>query len=205
MFTVPMAMVDFLPVILFAAAVVILQGEFYPLFSKMQFATFSSGGTMIVIAGLFKVLYKLLYAADICDFERLNLVFFPLQATGFLIIGFAAVSFLFVHGADNIKKAAVFAPPAFSGTMIFVVGMIVGVVALCGSLTVISVKMKKYGTMFIFILSVLFMLTMGYLSTKDFEQSYINWIAQGVNIVGEGLFLIGAFSLKRSGLKEFKF
>lgn len=200
-----MALVDFLPVILFAAAVVILQGEFYPLFSKMQFAAFSSGGTMIVIAGLFKALYKLLYAADICDFERLNLVFFPLQATGFLIIGFAAVSFLFAHGDDYKKKAAVFAPPAFSGTMIFVVGMIVGVVALCGSLTVISAKMKKYGTMIIFILSVLFMLTMGYLSTKDFEQSYINWIAQGVNIVGEGLFLIGAVSLKRSGLKEFKF
>ena len=40
---------------------------------------------------------------------------------------------------------------------------------------------------------------MGYLSAKDFAQASMNWIAEGVNIVGQGAFLAGALLLHKSG------
>jgi len=43
---------------------------------------------------------------------------------------------------------------------------------------------------------------MGYLSSKDFSLSYINWIAQGINIVGQGLLLYGVVVMQRAGLSE---
>ncbi len=42
-------------------------------------------------------------------------------------------------------------------------------------------------------------LGMGYLSAKDFAQASMNWIAEGVNIVGQGAFLAGALLLHKSG------
>lgn len=207
MYSVPMAIIDFVPVVLFLMAIIVLQKELYYKFLKWQFATFISGGSMIFIAGLYKAIYKLLYAAGVCDFERLNLIFFPLQATGFLIIGFAIMTFLFVREKDSRMNCSTvaLAPAVFSGTIIFVVGMILGVMALCGALAAISARMKRFGTMVIFIISFIFMLTMGYLSTKTFDNELINWVAQGVNITGQGLFLVGALRLKKAGLRDFKF
>jgi glutamate-5-semialdehyde dehydrogenase len=43
---------------------------------------------------------------------------------------------------------------------------------------------------------------MGYLSTKDFEEAAMNWIAEGVNFCGQGLFLLGAWMLHKAGLKQ---
>lgn len=43
---------------------------------------------------------------------------------------------------------------------------------------------------------------MGYLSSKDFTQSHMNWIAQGINVVGQGLLLYGVIVMKRTGLSE---
>ena len=36
---------------------------------------------------------------------------------------------------------------------------------------------------------------MGYLSSRDFTKAAMNWIAEGVNIVGELALLIGAVGL----------
>ncbi len=206
MYSIPMALVDFIPVILFLAGVIVLQKELYYKFLKWQFATFSAGGIMIFVAGLYKAIYKLLYALGICDFQRLNDIFFPLQATGFILIGFASV-FYTVTFCNELKgkKANGFmaAPPVFTGTMIFVSGMILGVLGLCISFAVISAKIKKYSSMILFIVSIVFMLGMGYLSTKTFDNSQMNWIAQGVNILGQGLFFTGALGLKKAGLRNY--
>ena len=45
---------------------------------------------------------------------------------------------------------------------------------------------------------------MGYLSSKDFAQASMNWIAEGVNVVGQGSFLLGAVMLHKAGLAEYK-
>ena len=82
-YTVCMALLDFVPVILFGIASVILQRALYPRMSKGAFALFAAGTIDIICAGSLKALYKLLYALKICDFEVLSDLFFPVQSIKF--------------------------------------------------------------------------------------------------------------------------
>ena len=194
--TVTMALVDYIPVILFLAAAIILQRKFYDLMSKGAYALFCSGTIMIFIAGFLKATWKLLYGAGICDFERLNQMFFPVQSIGFMLAGLAMVGLLRVKQKDARTYAA--APVVFSGTMIFVAMMSIGCLMLNGGLAVFSAKRGKKGACVIFAAAFILMLGMGYLSSKDFTQASMNWIAQGVNIVGQGCFLAGSLMLKKT-------
>ena len=45
-------------------------------------------------------------------------------------------------------------------------------------------------------------LGMGYLSTRSFDSGVMNWIAEQVNTVGQGLFLAGCVILHRAGLRD---
>ena len=45
-------------------------------------------------------------------------------------------------------------------------------------------------------------LIMGYLSSKDFDSPLMNWVAQGINIVGQLLHYIGVRILDKAGLKD---
>ena len=49
-------------------------------------------------------------------------------------------------------------------------------------------------------LAFLCMLGMGYLSTRNFENASMNWIAECVNVVGEGLLLLGVLLMHKNGL-----
>ena len=84
-FSVGMALVDFLPVIFFAAGAVLLMRDLYNKMSKGAFALFAAGAIDITCAGMLKACYKLLYAAGVCDFEALNTLFFPMHSIGFLL------------------------------------------------------------------------------------------------------------------------
>ena len=39
---------------------------------------------------------------------------------------------------------------------------------------------------------------MGYLSSQDFAEAAMNWIAEGVNIVGQGTLLAGVLLLNKN-------
>ena len=123
-FSVLMALADFLPVALFAAASVILQRELHAKMSKGAFALFAAGTIDVIFAGAFKALYKLLYALRLCDFEKLNAVFFPMQSVGFLLAGIGILALLTHRQSGSALAAA--APPAFSGTFLFVGAMVLG-------------------------------------------------------------------------------
>ena len=84
-FSVSMALVDYIPVICFAIAGVILMRDLYNKMDKGAFALFSAGVIDIVCAGALKATYKLLYAAGACDFVSLNAMFFPVQSIGFCL------------------------------------------------------------------------------------------------------------------------
>ena len=187
MITLPMALTDYIPVILFLTSAVILQRGLYDRMSKGDFALFSAGTIMSITAGLFKATWKLLMALEICDFERLSQCFFPMQSVGFLLAGIALLGMVF---ADQKTEAGAVA--VYSGTMIFVTLTILGMLGMCVGLSVEAKRRKKTPAMVMFIIAFIFMLTMGYLSTRDFEQASMNWIAQGVNTVGWLVFLCGS-------------
>lgn len=81
--TVAMALVDFIPVLLFFAAAVLLQRDLYNKMVKGAYALLATGSTMVLIGGIFKALWKILYALGICDYQALDAAFFPLQGPDF--------------------------------------------------------------------------------------------------------------------------
>jgi hypothetical protein len=185
-----MALLDFVPVILFLISSVVLQRGLYAKMSKGGFALLSAGTIMVICAGLMKALWKLLFALNVCDFERLNLCFFPMQSVGFLLAGIAVAALLFPREKKHAVYAA--APAVFPGTMIFVTMMILGCLGFCGGLGILAAKQKKPLAAVLFWAAFVFMLGMGYLSSRDFTQASMNWIAEGVNAAGQAILLAAA-------------
>lgn len=198
-FTIPMALVDFIPVLCFGYAAALLQRDLYDKMRKSQFALFAAGTINIFAAGFLKALWKLLYAANICDFHALNTMFLPVQSIGFLLAGLGIVLMI-----TSRKKQAVLlaAPPVFSGSVIFIMMMVLGLGSICTVLSILAVKMKKKGAMILFIAAFLCSMGMGAMSGQDATQAWVNWVEQGINCVGQGLLMWGVILLDRAGLKE---
>lgn len=201
-FSVSMALVDFIPVICFAVAAIILMRDLYNKMSKGAFALFSAGCIDIIFAGALKATYKLLYALAVCDFEPLNSMFFPVQSIGFLLAGIGILAMFCYKQAKNPVLAL--APPLFTGTFVFVALMVAGLGLMDVVLCMLSVKLKKAGTIALFAISFLCSLCMGYLSSQDFAVASMNWIAEGVNVVGQGALLAGVIILHKNGLPNWQ-
>lgn len=201
-FSVSMALVDYIPVVFFAIASVILLRDLYNKMSKGAFALFSAGVIDVTVAGALKATWKLLYAMGACNFEALDHMFFPVQSIGFLLAGLGILAMLVHKQSKNALLAA--APPVFSGTFVFVGLMVAGLGIMDAVLCVLSIKLKKPWLIAVFALSFICSLCMGYLSSQDFAQASMNWIAEGVNILGQGMLLLGAILLHKSGLAECK-
>ena len=201
-FSVSMALVDYIPVIFFAIASVILLRDLYNKMSKGAFALFSAGVIDVTIAGALKATWKLLYAAGACDFEALDAMFFPVQSIGFLLAGVGILAML-VHKQTKAAALAV-APPVFTGTFVFVGLMVAGLGIMDVVLCVLAAKLKKPWLIAIFALSFVCSLCMGYLSSQDFAEAAMNWIAEGVNVVGQGTLLLGVILLHKNGLAHLK-
>lgn len=198
--TIPMALVDYIPVLFFALSALLMLKDLYHAMSKGAYALLAAGSLMIVAAGFFKATWKLLYAANICDFESLNRCFFPMQSTGFLLAGLAVVCLLIFRQQPRAMAVAV--PAVFTGTMIFVSMMVLGALGLCVSLTIIALRMKKRSAAVLFLLAFVFMMMMGYLSSKDFANPMMNWMAEGVNVAGQGMMLLALYILHKAGLGQ---
>ena len=118
-FSIPMALVDFLPVLFFGYAAALLQQDLYNKMTKGSFALFAAGTINIFAAGFLKATWKLLYAAGICDFHALNTMFLPVQSLGFLLAGMGIVWMVL----PKKKVTLAVAPPLFSGSFVFIMMM----------------------------------------------------------------------------------
>lgn len=202
-FSVAMALVDYIPVALFAAAAVLLQRDLYNKMSKGAFALFAAGTINVFCAGLLKATWKLLYAAGVCDFRALDEMFFPVQSIGFLLAGLGVLAMVCFRQKEERVYTAAAAPAVFSGTFLFVGLMVAGLGCMNGGLAAVAVKMKKPAAVVLFIITFVCCMGMGYLSSQDFAKASMNWIAEGINVVGQGALLTGALMLHKAGLKEF--
>ena len=199
-FTVPMALMDFVPVIFFGVSAVLLLRDLYNKMSKTAYVLLAAGSVNVFLAGFCKALWKLLYAANICDFTALEEMFMPVNSLGLLFVG---VSLLIM--VLQIPKGAVLsaAPPVFASSLPFILMMVVGLGGMCASLSVVAAKMKKGRVMILFILSFVCAMAMGYLSSQDSTQAWVNWAEQSINCVSQGCLMAGVILLHRAGLKEF--
>lgn len=211
-FSVSMALVDYIPVIFFAIGAIILLRDLYNKMGKGAFALFSAGVIDVAMAGALKATYKLLYAMGVCDFTKLDAMFFPVQSIGFLLAGLGVILMLCnKKGTTKLASlaaplmlvaASAAAPEVFTGTFVFVGLMVAGLGLLDAALCVIAKKLDKPALIALYVFSFICCLGMGYLSSKDFAEASMNWIAEGVNVVGQGTFLAGAIALHKNGLAD---
>ncbi|MCM1441463.1 MAG: hypothetical protein NC131_19990 [Roseburia sp.] len=198
--TVTMAIVDFIPVLLFFLAAVLLQRDLYDRLSKGAFALLASGSILVLLSGVFKALWKVLYALSICDYQALDISFFPMQGPGFLLV-FLSLLVLLLKGSKTRSAAyGVGVVPVFASNMPFVILQIVGCGGAQWCLFALALKMKRKLAAVLFVVAFLFMLGMGYLSAAFDDSSSMHWLAQCVNIVSQGAFLGGVVLLHRAGL-----
>ena len=198
--TVPMAIVDFIPVVLFFVAAVILQRDLYNKLVKGAFALLAAGSIMVFIGGFYKATYKFLIALNICKFEALDISFVPLQAPGFLLVflGLAALK----KKDFGPPTALSVAPVLYQSNLIFIIMQVIGFGGIQFCMVRIALTMKKKLAAVLFIFSFIFVLGMGYLGAKFKNTPSMNWIAQVTNIFSEGCFLGGVLILHKAGLAE---
>ena len=195
-FTVTMALVDFIPVLLFGAAAILLLRDLK--MGKAAYALFAAGVIDVFCAGFLKAAWKLLYAAGVCDFAALNSMFLPVQSIGFAMAGLGILLLL----CTKKKKALLaVAPPVFSGSFVFIILMVLGLGCLCTCLSIIAAKMKKMPAVILFVLAFLFSMGMGAMSRQDSTAAMVNWIEQGINTASQACLLGGVVILHRAGLE----
>jgi len=198
-FSIPMALTDFIPVFLFGVSAVLLQRDLYAKMPKYAFACLAAGSIDAFLAGFLKALWKLLYALGVCDFHVLNTMFLPTQSLGLLLTGLGVILML----TQRKKAALAVAPPLFTGTFVFVGMMVLGLGGLCAGMSVLAKKMKKGWLIPVFVLCFFCYMAMGYLASRDSASAAVNWAEQGVNTLGQILLLLGVGTLHRAGLREF--
>ena len=201
--TVPMAIVDFIPVVMFFYAACLLLKDLYNKMTKGAYAILATGSIMVLIGGFYKALWKILYALNICDYPLLSESFFPIQGTGFLLVFLALIGMFTPHNKKNVTLHSA-APVVMTSSMPFVILQIIGCAGMQFTLFGISLKMKKKNAAVCYIVAFIFMLAMGYLSAKFDDTPGMHWVAQLTNTISQGSLLLGTYILHKAGLAEAK-
>ena len=119
--TVPMALMDFVPVLLFGAAWVILYKDLKNKLDLCSGVLLPLGAVMVFVAGFLKAVWKMQKALGVNAVELFNKAMFPTQSIGFMLLAVGMLAGL-VYIARKMKvKAAI---PIFIVT--FVVLMMMG-------------------------------------------------------------------------------
>jgi len=200
--TVPMAIMDFIPVVMFFVAAVILQRDLYNKLVKGAFALLAAGSIMVFLGGFYKASWKVLYALNICNFEALDIAMFPLQAPGFLLV-FLGLTALKKKDFGSPTALAV-APVLYKSNLIFIIMQVISFGGIQYCMARIALFMKKRFAAVLFVLSFIFILGMGYLGAKFDDSSSMHWLAQGTNILSQGCFMWGTLILHKAGLQDMK-
>ena len=198
-FTIPMALMDFLPVIFFGVTAVLLLRDLYNKMFKGAYALLAAGCVNVFLAGFCKALWKLLYAANICNFVALEEMFMPVNSLGLLFVGLSLIGMLCWKKKSGMLSVA---PPVFASSMPFIMMMVVGLGGMCTALSILSVKMKKGAVMALFIASFVCAMAMGYMSSQDSTLAWVNWAEQSINCVSQGCLMWGTLILHKAALAE---
>lgn len=199
-FTIPMALMDFVPVIFFGVTAWLLLGDLYNKMCKGTFALFSAGVFNVFLASFCKALWKVLYAAGICDFVALEQMFLPVNSIGLLLVGISLILMVVLKKKSVMLSAA---PVALTSGMPFIMMMVVGLGGMCAALSIMAGKMKRSKTMLLFVLSFLLAMGMGYLSGQDMTLAWVNWAEQTINTLSQLCLMLGTIVLHKAGLKDY--
>ena len=217
-YSIPMALFDMLPVIFFMTGTTTIAADMRQKMTLPSKILFVGGSWIVGAAGLLKALYKLVFSTGMGDPAWMSGQFFYNQALGFLLAGIGLT--LAVTRLDKAQAGGAGSGGSGSGgskggsgsgklysvvpipVMALVGIMVAGLAALDASLCFLAARLKKRSALVLFIVSFCMCLGMGYLSSRSFEKASMNWIAEGVNAVGQLAFLAGCRILHGAGLDK---
>ncbi len=205
------ALYDLIPITLFLIGAIVLQRCLYNKMVKGNYALFAAGSIMVFAAGFLKAMHKLVIGISGYTYTILDKQFTSTQSIGFALMFIALFGMFTKYNKKYTKVQVVGVIPfiattifastdglaEFNNTMPFIIMMIIGAAGSLIMLTIISIRRKDVISAILFGLAILFMVGMGYLSTK--ESFKANWIAISVNIVYQALFMAGALRLQKKG------
>ena len=186
--TTPMALMDFVPVLLFGAAWVVLYKDLKNKLDLCAGLLLPLGAATVFAAGFFKAIWKLQNALGVQPVELFNKAFFPTQSIGFLLMAVGMLALM--YGKRRSARSL---------TMVWVMLTVLGNLGASAGLVWIASKVKKAAVP-LFIVAFVCSMMMGYLSSRDFAQASMHWIAQSVNTLGQALLLVGALLVHKAGL-----
>ena len=186
--TVPMALMDFVPVLLFGAAWLILYRDLKNKLDLCSGVLLPLGAALVFLAGFLKATWKMQKALGVPAVELFNKMMFPSQSVGFMLLAVGMLSLMY-----GKRKSA------RSLTMVWVMLTVLGNLGASAGLVWIASKVKKAAVP-LFIVAFVCSMMMGYLSSRDFAQASMHWIAQSVNTLGQALLLVGALLVHTAGL-----
>lgn len=186
--TVPMALMDFVPVLLFGAAWVILYKDLKNKLDLCSGVLLPLGAALVFLAGFLKATWKMQNAVGAAPVELFNKMMFPTQSVGFLLMAVGMLALM--YGKRRSARSL---------TMVWVMLTVLGNLGASAGLVWIASKVKKAAVP-LFIVAFVCSMMMGYLSSRDFAQASMHWIAQSVNTLGQGLLLVGALMVHKAGL-----
>ena len=190
--TVPMALMDFVPVLLFGAAWVILYKDLKNKLDLCSGVLLPLGAVMVFVAGFLKAVWKMQKALGVNAVELFNKAMFPTQSIGFMLLAVGMLALMFGKRKNTARSL----------TMVWVMCNVLGAMGMLAGLVYIARKMKVKAAIPLFIVTFVLLMMMGYLSSRDFAQASMNWVAQCVNTLGQALLLIGAVLLHKAGLAD---
>ena len=190
--TVPMALMDFVPVLLFGAAWVILYRDLKNNLDLCTGILLPLGAVIVFLAGFLKATWKMQKALGVPAVELFNKMMFPCQSIGFLLLAAGMLALMYGKRKSTARSL----------TMVWVMCNVLGAMGMLAGLVYIARKMKVKAAIPLFIVTFVLLMMMGYLSSRDFAQASMNWVAQCVNTLGQALLLIGAVLLHKAGLAD---
>ena len=214
-FSIPMALIDLIPVILFFISGIILLNDLYNKLVKGNYAMLATGVCMVFLAGVLKAIHKILAGAGLIDFVVLNKCFFPMQGFGFLLLGTSLLGIFYERKEDiKVKSSTLLLYLLFltelkeyTGSIPFIIFQVLGASIFYFMLGYISIEIKTTSSLIFIIISFITMLLMGYLTSKfnNNELAKWNWIAEIVNVISQITLLLSIYILHKKGLAKFEF
>jgi hypothetical protein len=212
-----MAIVDFIPVALFMAAMASVIKMAFGRIKTIYFAILTGGVFVSFMGGLAKCTWKLIYAHGV-DFVPLNTAFVLYQTAGFFLIAIGVIALLcadirqkrqsiskVVASASVLPIFIVFAiievitidKPGFLWYIIMALFTVIYLVVL----SIIAFRYRNFKSAFLFYGSMIFMFGMVGLRSKFDEGGSwenINWVAQICNSITQLQLLLACFFLSKS-------
>jgi hypothetical protein len=192
-YTLGLALLDFVPNLLFLIGAYFLVNLANQVSGKLPGRTMAIGTGLIILGGILKASWKLLYALHIADIQLFNQALFVLQAPGFALMFFSVILIL----RSTIQKHT----DAVAIALWKIPLLAIITLASLGSYGILAFLSFRRGIKFAawcYILTIIFVLGMSGMAGGADQSIRMQWVEEGINSIGQLVFALGSWSLYRS-------